>query len=367
MSAVSRRVFLATCGRLGISAALVTAGLGMACPVGCRADDATPGSEDDEDRPSKAEPETRLNAMMRIAWRDQDTLIASGERCSVTPGLLAALGVQVGDQVRVYRPAGDGDGADEESARERVALFTIATTHDTETDPTVRIGRGGRARLGAADDDELAVELSARVVHPTLEAALAREAGEYIEIVDDDGAAAGAFIAAPHGGAIEVNTDKQAARVYERLSTAGHAADVTCWRCLGYRDAGAFATWHITSTELSCRSLAGLAATADRGYRHAVAFHGHSGSDMIVGGAAPMARKQAMAAAINAALDGTDVRAVAVSSGALSGTSGANFVNWITADGKSGIQIEQPQVVRKEHWEAIAHAVADELAKWLAE
>jgi hypothetical protein len=51
-------------------------------------------------------------------------------------------------------------------------------------------------------------------------------------------------------------------------------------RCRGYRSGGdAFATWHITSTDLDEHGFPLLASVMSRHYADAVAFHGFDGSD----------------------------------------------------------------------------------------
>ncbi|MCX4247794.1 hypothetical protein [Paraliomyxa miuraensis] len=84
--------------------------------------------------------------------------------------------------------------------------------------------------------------------------------------------------------AIELHTHKQA----ERITTTLAAKGVSSWICKGYRQGGgAYARWHITSTDLSPNSFPGLDAIATRGFAYAVSFHGMSSEGVLVGGGAP--------------------------------------------------------------------------------
>ena len=98
---------------------------------------------------------------------------------------------------------------------------------------------------------------------------------------------------------IEPHTDEQA----ERVATVLGDDCVTVWRCKGFKTGGgAFDRWHITSTDIHDASFPLLKTIVRRGFAHAVAFHGFSEADVLVGGAAPLALKQEIAAALEQAL-----------------------------------------------------------------
>jgi Poly-gamma-glutamate hydrolase len=87
-------------------------------------------------------------------------------------------------------------------------------------------------------------------------------------------------VIAPHG-MIERYTDCQAERVAVELS------GISCWRCKGWKpDNGAFDRWHITSTDIHEASFPLLNSIVNRGFAHAVAFHGFSEDDILIGGGA---------------------------------------------------------------------------------
>lgn len=285
-------------------------------------------------------------ASVKKALSSQTDLIENGTHLSADPEKLATVNRAAGHQVRVKRNA------------TQYALFTVGETRQESPDSIVRMGAAGRSRLGTSL--EFTGTLDSQVPHPTLTDAEAEAQSEFVERLDESGLSpAGLVILAPHGGAIENNTDEQAEHVLAVLSGKPAAA----WRCKGWRDGGgAFDRWHITSTEIHRVSFPLLGGIADRGFLHAVAFHGMSDPDVVVGGAAPEDLREEVRAAVEAALAGTgiDVR-LAGPDDPLAGTSPANLVNWLTAGG-GGVQLEQCYAARSEYWAEIAEAVADVFA-----
>lgn len=179
----------------------------------------------------------------------------------------------------------------------------------------------------------------------------AQDHDEFVEILRDDGEQSTLVACAPHGGWIEYRTDKQAARVAETLG-------VTEWTCVGYNSGGgAFDRWHITSTDIDRCSFPNLDSIGDRGFDHAVSFHGFSQSGIAIGGGASESYKIAIRDGIDAATNGVYDVYLAEEDGSYDGSSAENFVNWLTADG-NGLQIEQSWDVRVDDWDTIADAVA---------
>jgi phage replication-related protein YjqB (UPF0714/DUF867 family) len=135
---------------------------------------------------------------------------------------------------------------------------------------------------------------------------------------------------------------------------------VSVWRCKGFKDGGgAFERWHITSTDLHEESFPLLKKIICRGFTHAVAFHGFSEADVLIGGLAPLALKQEIEAAIEDALAGSGIPVrIAGPSDNFGGDSPKNIVNRLTAGGANGVQIEQSDEARTRFWKAIADAVA---------
>jgi phage replication-related protein YjqB (UPF0714/DUF867 family) len=276
---------------------------------------------------------------------DQPGLAARREHCSIDPEQLREIGVMVGQQVRVER-AGVGP-----------VLFTVSEARAETPSNIVRAGKMGRARFSPAA--EFPARIFAQVPHPALTNADARRFGEFIERAGDDGVATRLLVLAPHGGAIEPHTDAQAERLAAVLAAAGKPP-VTTWRCQGYDQPGgpsAFVRWHITSTETHEASFPRLARIGRRRFAHAVSFHGMTREAVLIGGGGPVALKQALREEIARALDGSGIPVlIATERDDNSGFSPRNIVNRYCSG--TGVQIEQSGRARREHWRAIADAVA---------
>ena len=147
---------------------------------------------------------------------------------------------------------------------------------------------------------------------------------------------------------------------------AGFPADrVSSWVCKAFEPhAGAC---HVTSSDLHPRSFPLLRRVIDRGFLHAVSFHGFDRSGILVGGAAPACLRREIVDAIAAAAaeSGFVVRA-AEPNESFGGDDAANVVNRLTRGGANGVQIEQCLRARGEHGQAIASAVAEVYTRVLA-
>ncbi len=262
------------------------------------------------------------------------------EHCNISASVVGDVGDRVGTQVRV-RCADDG-------AKYDSGLYTIVG--DCRKKDTVEMGKEGLSRVGFENKSQ--AEVRTYAPHPDYETrAEASEHDEYVEILEDDGEQSTLVACAPHGGWIEYPTDKQSARVAETLG-------VTEWTCAGYNSGGgAYDRWHITSTEIDRRSFPGLDTIADRGFDHAVSFHGFSEEGIAIGGGAPEALKVELQETISEAVGSAYDVYVVDSDNAYSGDSEENFVNWLTED-NNGIQIEQSWDVRTDHWDTVADAVS---------
>jgi len=281
-------------------------------------------------------------ASVKKALSSQRDVIEHREHCSLDPGLLAAIGCMVGQQVRIIRNIHE------------YGLYTVSESRE-ESDDIVRMGLAGRQRLGTtAEFDSLVDSL---VPHPSLTDAAAEHESEFVERLDDDGSQTGLIALAPHGGDIERHTDQQAERVASQLG----AGVVSSWRCKGWKfGGGASETWHITSADIHETSFPLLNSVISRGFTHAVAFHGFSNPEVLIGGAAPTALKEEVRAAIDDAIVGSGIVVrLADPEDGFGGDSPRNVVNRLTAGGANGIQIEQSSQARAHHWAAIADAVAD--------
>ena len=174
------------------------------------------------------------DASIRRARASQEDLKKRREHCSADPERLASIGRAVRHQVRITREP------------DRVALYTVSEARPEVPDDVVRMGPGGRRRLGTRAGSPAWSTRGCRI-RPSPRSRAQAE-GEFIERLRDDGRQSRLIAIAPHGGEIELNTDRQAERLRSRLGLRVASA----WRCKGWdRDGGAFERWHITSTEIN--------------------------------------------------------------------------------------------------------------------
>jgi phage replication-related protein YjqB (UPF0714/DUF867 family) len=279
----------------------------------------------------------------------QSDLIANGFHCSADPNGLRAFGLELGDQVRVTRSPG------------AYALYTVAEVLPERSADVLRLGLTGRQRVGASDRFEGV--LDTEITRNAISDQEAEQQSEFVERLDEtDSGHKGLLVCAPHGGMIEAYTAEQAERLYALLSGAGR--DVSCWRCKGWRaGGGAYERWHIASTEIAPRSFPLLGRIRDRRFHSAVAFHGYDKDYITVGGACPNDLKCAIKTAIGEIKGISCAVHIADPGDAYAGQDPANLVNWLTAGGVGGIQIEQPARVRADFDQEIADAVASVLLR----
>jgi phage replication-related protein YjqB (UPF0714/DUF867 family) len=267
----------------------------------------------------------------------------NGDRwaCSVSGDIAEIVGL--GEQIRICRN------------NDNCAVYTITEIVEGDGSDQVRLGKAARERLGTS-----ATGFDATVRQALAAAKLsdksAKNASEFIETIDDSGNHQGLLVMAPHGGNIEINTDRQARRVADLLS--GH--DVSTWCCKGWKSGGgAWDRWHVTSTMVSPKSFPGLAKVTKRSYAYSVAFHGMKDSGVLIGGRGPKQLKEMLRQEIKAALGGAaGPVTIASKDNDKGGYSLANVANWVTAGGSGGIQIEQSSKVRDQYWNDVAAAVA---------
>lgn len=181
------------------------------------------------------------------------------------------------------------------------------------------------------------------------------DTGHRTEFLYDDGASDEVVVCAAHGGRVEPGTAGQAVELAARLPEA------SCWACLGYDDDDAeFERFHPPSTAIDPGDYPLLARIADREFRTVVSLHGLGEDGLLVGGGVAPEVKRRVRDRLDGAVD-ADVRMV--SEGAYAGVSPANFVNWLAADGRGGLQLEQGPDVRDDE----SGAVVDVLESLLRE
>lgn len=248
------------------------------------------------------------------------------EHCRLPEAVVNALDLEVGQQVLLR-------------TGEHCALYTIVGTAES-----VQVHPDGLDRLGADGPVQVAGDVFVPEDGPTV--------GSFEEaLVEGDDALAAV---APHGGEIEAYTDVQAERLADRLGA-------TAWVCRGtWTGWEAFDRWHITANALHPASFPGLGRIADRGFDRAVSFHAWLQSGVGVGGAASPSVREAVRDAVDEAVDG-EFDVFLVEDPKYRGDRPENVVNWLTADGASGVQLEQGGQVRSAYGEEIVAAVADAL------
>ena len=280
-----------------------------------------------------------------------NTVAHAVEHCAVDPAMLDVLRSAVGRQLLV-RLSGS------------LALYTVVATGSVPP-RAVQVGIGGRARLRFSPPS------GDRILTATVETDFTEGNGS-ARLTEDvlEGDGRGLAILAPHGGTVERHTDDQAEMVYEAL--AQESRPVRAWIARGFHPTNAHTCWHITSSAISEHSFPKLGSffpTGPRGaFAHAVAFHGHDDSNVVVvGGGRPRddehtALKTQLSCKIRDALSRVTAEPPDVEvrpSGPLAGVQRRNIVNRVTVRG-NGIQIKQPPGVRDdpEQREAVAGAVA---------
>lgn len=262
------------------------------------------------------------------------------EHCTVSEDCLEGRGIAIGEQIRV--------GSDDFHSTYDSGLYTVVGT--ASSPGTIEMSKEGLDRLGVKNNTSGFVRTNAP--HPEYETREeADEHDEYGEILVDDGEQSDLVACAVHGGWIEYRTDEQAAHVADAL-------DVTEWSCVGYNDGGgAYDRWHITSTDIDRRAFPKLDRIGDRGFTHAVSFHGFSEPGIAIGGTACRSLKMKFRDEIDGMTEGQyDV--YLADDGPYAGDSSENFVNWLV-DGDNGVQIEQSWDARTDDWDTIAAAVVE--------
>jgi|GEM_PF-536883 len=290
---------------------------------------------------SSTRPDMRIPISVQRPLPGRRVIADDREACSISRPLAIRTGLALHDQVRLIRRPGE------------FALYTVAQINDEDDEDTVRVGRKGRARLGRAEC--FSGQLATRVTATGLDPEQAEARGELLESLMDDGRHNQLVICAPHGGLIEALTAEQAVLTRELLGRRASA-----WICRGYRrGGGAFDRWHISSTRLSPRSFPGLAAIADRGFGYALSYHGMEREGVLLGGSVSTEVKELVRDAIRETVGDRRLRVTIADAGHRHGArSGENFVNWLTAGGQGGLQIEQGPNTRRRHWRELSQAVA---------
>lgn len=272
------------------------------------------------------------------------TLPADSPRvCSLSPEAAESMGVTAGQQVRIVPSDGGSAGA-----------FTV--TRVGSQPHGVCLGADGRELL--SDRDTFDAHVFSTVPRTDLSHGEARRRGTVTETTwHDPTERRPVAMCAPHAGNMERNTARAATIAARTLGVDRCSA----WLVEHFQP-DPFDNWHVTSTRMHPGSYPGLERLATTQFQRAVSFHLYDGRDqpVIVGGRADDEVRAELAARIETAIDGR--RSVVSEDGELMGDTRDNFVNWLTQDGDSGIQIETPPLVLKEKSVQLGRAVAEFIA-----
>lgn len=290
----------------------------------------------------------------------------SDEQCRVGAGRAALVGRQLRISATVAGTA-------------RVALCTVNGTHGLG-DGTVTLNtESALSKLGISADTSGTTSNRFDTCGWVTEALASYDAtasttssiGEFVH--DPVGVGRVAFTA-PHGGGIEGNTEQQVKFLDE---TAALNFNAYYWAVKG-RGNTQRSRLHITSVDLSERSFDGLSHIANHqaDIRQVVSFHGHGGGncsignplgDVLVGGGAPQAYREALANVIALYRAGAGLAASALTLrtdfSLCTGIAGADPDNYVNrfSDFSEGVQIEQSSAVRDDvtKRELVAEAVGN--------
>lgn len=175
------------------------------------------------------------------------------------------------------------------------------------------------------------------------------ETGRLTELLYDDSVSDELLICAAHGGRIEPGTAEQA------VSLAAHLPTATCWACLGYDEANSeFDLWHPPSSAFSPEEYPLLGEIADRGFETVISFHGLADDRVLVGGAIDgVVKRRVVDRLAGAVSDPVE----AVNGGPYGGVSPDNFVNWLAAADRGGLQLELSARARIREADAVVSAI----------
>ena len=286
------------------------------------------------------------------------------EHCMAKHSQIQDIGRDRDEQVRIEFPTTNG--------RTTSAIYTVSVFHPHAD---LVILRDKIQKLlhycQLSNTNTCEGEVKAQIMIDGLNEEKARESGELIEDLRDDGQNRKLVVIAPHGGNVEEYTDKQAEYVVNQFSYDR----VSLWICKGFSSKGgsdAFERWHITSTEISEKSFPKLNTIFGRAFEYSIAFHGWTKDNICVGGRKDNKTVDKLKVEIRDAIHNTlkelgcniqvNVSGCPECSEGFNGDSEDNIVNRL---GTNGIQIEQCKMAREKYHENIAEAVAKTIRPWI--
>jgi phage replication-related protein YjqB (UPF0714/DUF867 family) len=131
------------------------------------------------------------------------------------------------------------------------------------------------------------------------------------------------------------------------------------WAYHGFGD-DAGNRFHIKSSRLQPTSYPGLDTVSTTDFQHAISFHVKKNAEAIeVGGLADRGFREAVAETIEEAVENSWETVLDYEDGTYMGQSEANVVNRLTADSRSGVQIELPIYAARNYRKRIARNLAE--------
>jgi phage replication-related protein YjqB (UPF0714/DUF867 family) len=267
----------------------------------------------------------------------QSTLIGSRQYCSISRELADRLGARAGIQLRI-RSRATGE----------VGAYTVHEVRADDAD--LRLAKAARDPIGATPGTE--VDLRTTVPRADLQFEDAWRSGDVVETVwHDPDADPEVVFCAPHGGDLERNTDQSAAFAARAFGLDRCSA----WMVHNF-GADTLDRWHVTSSAISPASYPGLGRLVGTEPSVAVSFHLWNGDELVVGGRAPADVREDLAEVIADAVNET--REVVTEGAKYMGDTEANFVNWLPAGKRGGIQLESPAYICQRYRKRLGEAVA---------
>ncbi|WP_426750399.1 poly-gamma-glutamate hydrolase family protein [Myxococcus sp. Y35] len=286
---------------------------------------------------------------------------AAKEYCHVPQDVLTLLGSGVGRQLRVR--TGSGASFNEGLCTVKQALDPGAGVVKMHSTGIARLDMAANASVVLTAMHGRATDRDGVTYHPgteteaELDGMEGTKPNQIIERVADNGLNNTLIYTAPHGGNIEVQTAEQV----EWIAPAA-TSKVSTWRVKGWYAGSLNARdhWHITSTDIDGTSFPGLGTVLGRDFKYAVSFHGYADTSypaagVLVGGGEAAVFREGVAEAIRDALRGQGL-GVLHDPPVFAGAEPSNFVNELALGGR-GIQIEQSNTTRTQHWQKVAEAV----------
>lgn len=158
---------------------------------------------------------------------------------------------------------------------------------------------------------------------------------------------------APHGGAIESYTGKQAHHIAEKFENC------SSWVFEGYDKSSARDVFWETSTNIDPNEYRLLGDINDHGFEFAISFHGYTKEGVYVGGGINPELREYIAWRISEVVD-VSAKPAKVGDGLWQSYGGTHYLNIVNrVPVRAGIQIEQSYDVRESNWKEIAQVVGE--------